>query len=185
MRWTIGIAALAIMACGGSAQPHPAPEEVDVAAEVAEAVADRWLVGWGGSIMGDEMAEYAAERVKEEVPAAGQLEADGRVADGWLAGRIRAGMISMYDEVRCYRGGQRCEVIGDVFSVVSVNVPPVMTDTFRVIVPFVLHIDIESESVVEWNHPNELPDDLPVVFPGGLPGGGLLPWSTDHAERGN
>lgn len=174
MRWTIGIVVLAIMACGGSGPPP----EVDAAMEVAEAVADRWIVGWGGgSIMGDEMAEYAAERVKEEVPAAGQL------ADGWVADRIRAGMTSMYDKVRCYRGGRRCEVIGNVFSVVSLNVPPVMTDAFRVIVPFVLHIDIESESVVEWNHPNELPDDLPVVFPGGLPG---FPHGVpDQADRGN
>ena len=70
MRWTIGVAVLAIMACGGSG---PAPEEV------AREVAERWV---RDSV--DEMAGYAAERVTEEVPAA------GRLADGWLGRYERA-----------------------------------------------------------------------------------------------
>ena len=134
MRWTIGIVVLAIMACGGSG---PAPEEV------AREVAERWV---RDSV--DEMAEYAAERVTEEVPAA------GRLADGWLAGQIREGIEWQHMAVRC-GDGARCEVTGIAAAVVPVNVLFVMTDTILVDVPFVLRIDVESESVDEWN-PNEL-----------------------------
>ena len=56
--------------------------------------------------------------------------------------------------VRC-GDGVRCEVTGIAAAVVPVNVLFVMTDTILVDVPFVLHIDVESESVDEWT-PNEL-----------------------------
>lgn len=126
MRWTIGIVVLAIMACAGPEPPHE---------EVAREVAERWM---RGSM--DEMVEYAAERVTEEVPAAGRLPA------GQLAGQIREG-IEWHDmAVRC-REGARCEETG-------IAAAFVMRYTIIVSVPFVLRIDVESESVDEWN-PNE------------------------------
>lgn len=125
---------LAIMACGGSG---PTPEET------ANEVSRQWT---RDSI--DDVAEYAAERVTGEIPVASQL------AGGWLAGQINERIEWEYAEPRCEEPN-RCDVTVTASAAVDVDIPFVLTDTITVTVPFVLRVDVDSKSVMDWN-PNVL-----------------------------